>query len=156
LKVGQRHTTSRLDGVVLQDLRLYDRTLSAAEVNRLAKGTRGAWLLGKPAKSRSEAEKNELFDWWLASLDTTYQGLTKKVAGLQQEEAPMKSRGTIAHVMQEKPGEATAFVLYRGDYDKRRDQVKADTPKSLPPMSKELPRNRVGFAQWLLRPENPL
>jgi hypothetical protein len=156
LKVGQRHTTSRLDGVVLQDLRLYDRTLSATEVARLAKGTRGAWLLGKPAKSRSEAEKNELFDWWLASLDTTYQGLTKKVADLQQEEATVKSRGTIAHVMQEKPGEATAFVLYRGDYDKRRDPVKADTPKSLPPMSKDLPRNRLGFAQWLLRPENPL
>jgi hypothetical protein len=156
LKVGQRNTTSRIDGVVLQDLRLYDRTLSAPEVDGLAKGTRGAWLLGKPAKSRSEAEKNELFDWWLTSLDTTYQGLTKKVADLQQEEATMKTRGTIAHVMQEKPGEPIAYVLSRGDYDKRRDKVKADTPKSLPPMAKDLPRNRLGFAQWLLRPENPL
>jgi hypothetical protein len=156
LKVGQRHTTSRLDGVVLQDLRLYDRPLSAAEVGRLAKGTRGAWLLSKPAKQRSEAEKNELFDWWLASLDTTYQGLTKKVADLQREEATLKSRGTVAHIMQEKPDQPIAYVLYRGDYDKRRDKVKADTPKSLPPMPADLPRNRLGFAQWLLRPENPL
>jgi cytochrome c553 len=156
LKIGQRHTSSRLDGVVLQDLRLYDRTLPAAEVDRLVKGTRSAWLLGKPAKSRSDAEKKELFDGWLTSQDTAYQELAKKVGALQSEESALKSRGTIAHVMQEKPGEATAFVLYRGEYDKRRDPVKADTPKSLPPMAKELPRNRLGFAQWLLRPENPL
>jgi hypothetical protein len=156
LKVGQRHTSSRLDGVVLQDMRLYDRTLSAPEVDRLVKGTRAAWLLSKPANKRSDAEKNELFDGWLTSQDTAYQGLVKKVADLQREESAFKSRGTIAHVMQEKPGEAMAYVLYRGEYDKRRDAVKADTPKSLPPMSADLPRNRLGFAQWLLRPENPL
>jgi mono/diheme cytochrome c family protein len=156
LKIGQRHSTSRIDGLVLQDLRLYDRTLSGPEVERLVKSTRGTWLMNKPAKQRSAAETNELFDWWLATSDTTYQNLAKKLSDLQQEESVLKSRGTIAHVMQEKPGEPMAYVLYRGEYDKRRDPVKADTPKSLPPMPKELPRNRLGFAQWLLRPENPL
>ena len=68
----------------------------------------------------------------------------------------MKARGTIAHVMQEKPSEPMAYVLYRGEYDKRRDPVKAGTPKALPPMPADLPRNRLGFAQWLLRPEHPL
>jgi hypothetical protein len=155
-KVGQRSSTSRIDGLVLQDMRLYGRTLSSQEVERLVKGTRGAWLLRKPAKARSAAETNELFDWWLATLDTSYQRLTKKASDLQQEESALRSRGTIAHVMQEKPSEPTAFVLYRGDYDKRRDAVKAATPQFLPPMLKELPRNRLGFAQWLLRPENPL
>jgi hypothetical protein len=156
LKIGQRHTTARIDGLVLQDLRLYGRTLSGQEVELLAKGTRSAWLLKKPAKQRSDAETNELFDGWLATGDTIYQGLTKKLSDMQREQSALKSRGTIAHVMQEKPGEPTAFVLYRGEYDKRRNAVKADTPKSLPPLPKELPRNRLGFAQWLLRPENPL
>ncbi|MGH7169077.1 MAG: DUF1553 domain-containing protein, partial [Gemmataceae bacterium] len=156
LKIGQRHSTSRIDGLVLQDMRLYGRTLSGLEVEQLVKGSRAAWLLNKPAKKRSAAETKELFDWWLASRDTTYQNLTKKASDLQREESALKSRGTIAHVMQEKPGEAMAYVLHRGDYDKRRDPVKAATPKSLPPMPKELPRNRLGFARWLLRPENPL
>jgi hypothetical protein len=156
LKIAQRHTSSRIDGIILQDLRIYGRTLAAAEVDRLVKGTRGTWLLSKPAKDRSDAEKKELYDWWLTALDTSYQGLTKKVSDLQQEESALKSRGTIAHVMQEKSEKPIAYVLYRGDYDKRRDKVDADTPKSLPPMPKELPRNRLGFAQWVLRPENPL
>jgi hypothetical protein len=155
-KIGQRNTSSRLDGLVLQDVRIYSRTLSGDEVQRLAKGTRGDWLLHKPAKQRSAAETKELFDGWLTTHDTTYQGLTKKLSELQGEESALKSRGTIAHVMQEKPMEPIAYVLYRGDYDKRRDKVKADTPKSLPPLPKDLPRNRLGFAQWLLRPENPL
>jgi hypothetical protein len=37
-----------------------------------------------------------------------------------------------------------AFILFRGEYDKRRDPVKADTPKSMPPMPNDLPRNRLG------------
>ncbi|MHB1421768.1 MAG: DUF1553 domain-containing protein [Gemmataceae bacterium] len=156
LKIGQRHTTSRIDGLVLQDLRLYGRTLSSQEVEHLVTGTRGAWLLKKPAGQRSAAETKELFEGWLATQDAKYQSLTKKLSALQREESVLKSRGTIAHVMQEKEGEAMAYVLYRGEYDKRRDPVKAETPKSLPPMPKELPRNRLGFAQWLLRPENPL
>jgi hypothetical protein len=49
-----------------------------------------------------------------------------------------------------------AYVLFRGEYDKRRDPVKPVTPKALPPMPDDLPRNRLGLAQWLLRPEHPL
>ena len=58
--------------------------------------------------------------------------------------------------MQEKTEEAMAYVLFRGEYDKRRDEVKPATPDVLPPMPDDLPRNRLGFAQWLLRPEHPL
>lgn len=68
----------------------------------------------------------------------------------------IKKRSAIAHVMSEKSEEAMAYVLFRGEYDRRRDRVLAGTPKILPPMPEELPRNRLGFAQWLLRPEHPL
>ncbi len=49
-----------------------------------------------------------------------------------------------------------AYLLHRGEYDKRRDPVKPDTPDALPPMPADLPRNRLGLAQWLMRPEHPL
>jgi Protein of unknown function (DUF1553)/Protein of unknown function (DUF1549)/Concanavalin A-like lectin/glucanases superfamily/Planctomycete cytochrome C len=157
LKVAQRHTASCLDGIVLQDMRLYGRTLTAQEVDRLVGGTRVAWLLSKLSTQRSQLEKNELFDgWWLLSRNTIYQGLSKKVGELEREESAIKAHGTVAHVMQERKDEPTAHVLFRGEYDKRRDRVKASTPKALPPMPADLPRNRLGFARWLLRPENPL
>jgi hypothetical protein len=154
MKLAQRHTQSRMDGVLMQDLRLYGRLLSGLEVEKLARGTRAAWLVS--AGKRTAAETNELFDWWLPTLDQTYAALAKKLDGLRQEETAIRSRGTVAHVMQERPQEPMAYVLFRGDYDKRRDPVKPATPKALPPMPPELPHNRLGLAQWLVRPEHPL
>ncbi len=58
--------------------------------------------------------------------------------------------------MQEKGQMPMAYVLFRGDYDKRRDPVQPDTPKALPPFPAGFPRNRLGFARWLLLPEQPL
>ena len=58
--------------------------------------------------------------------------------------------------MSEKKDEPLAYILFRGEYDKRRDQVKAATPSALPPMRDDLPKNRLGLAQWILRPDNPL
>lgn len=156
LKIAQRHTGSRINDLAIQDVRIYGRALSAAEVQKLARSTRALWLLGKPAAERSEAEQNELFAWWLAELDKPTQEFSAKIASLEQEQAGIKARGTIAHVMQERGEAAMAYVLFRGEYDKRRDQVHPQTPAALPPMPPELPKNRLGLAQWLLRPEHPL
>ncbi len=156
LKFAQRHSTSRIDGLEIQDLRIYGRTLSAEEVERLMRTPRAAWLATRPAAQRTDAEKNELFDWWLPTMDPAYKDLSKRLSDLQTEEAAIKSRGETAYVMQEKPEPPTAYVLYRGDYDKRRDRVTPATPAALPPMPPDLPRNRLGFAEWLMRPENPL
>jgi hypothetical protein len=155
LKFAQRHTTSRIDGLRVQDVRIYAKALSGPEVGRVAKTPRAAYLATAPGK-RTPAEQNELFDWWLVGMDSGYQGLAERLGRLTAEEAAIRARGTVAHVTVERPGEPTAFVLFRGDYDKRREQVKAATPKALPPMPASLPRNRLGFAQWLLLPEHPL
>ncbi len=152
LKVAQRHAGSRLNDVSIQDLRLYGRALPQAEAMQLVQASRAAWLAAKPADQRSEAEKNELFDWWLGAIDQPSKDLAGQIAALEQEQAGIKSRGAVAHVMQERDAAPAAYVLFRGEYDKRRDQVGADTPDALPPMPADLPKNRLGLAQWLLRP----
>ena len=82
--------------------------------------------------------------------------MTAAKSELQATEAAIKTRATIAFVAQEKKDDAMAFVLFRGEYDKRRDQVKPGTPQLLPPFPADVPRNRLGLAEWLLRPEHPL
>ncbi len=47
-------------------------------------------------------------------------------------------------------------VLLRGNYEMPGDEVKPATPASLPPMAPDAPHNRLGLAQWLVSPENPL
>jgi hypothetical protein len=155
-KVGQRHASERVKDVSLQDLRVYSKTLSGPQVQQLAKSSKAADFLAKPADKRTPAERAELFDWWLVSLDDAYRALNEKIGAIQQEEVTLKSRGTTAYVMNERTSEPTAFILYRGEYDKRRDQVKALTPGVLPAMPGDFPKNRLGFAKWLLQPDHPL
>jgi hypothetical protein len=156
LSVAQRHTGQGVDGVLIQDLRIYGRALPALEVDQLVKGTRAAWLAARPVGQRTWAERDELFAWWLPAHDQPYRALAAQLMALQQEAAAIKSRGTIAHVMQERNGQAMAYVLFRGEYEKRRDAVQPGTPQFLPPMPPDLPKNRIGFARWLLRPDQPL
>ncbi len=156
LKLAQRNSGSRLDDLSIQDLRIYGRALSAAELGQLSNATRAAYLVAKPAEGRTPSELDELFGWWLEAIDPVYQQLRGQKAALAAVEAEIKSRATIAHVSQEKNEEAMAYVLFRGEYDKRRDQVKPDTPQFLPPFAADLPRNRLGLARWLLSAEHPL
>ena len=59
-------------------------------------------------------------------------------------------------VMRELPRPKKAYVLTRGEYDKRGEEVGPQTPAVLPPFPKGAPRNRLGYAQWLTASEHPL
>jgi hypothetical protein len=76
--------------------------------------------------------------------------------GLAKQEGELRTRGTIAYVMQERPTPPEAYILNRGEYDKRKERVTPATPKSLPPIPAGQPVNRITFAKWLLSPDNPL
>lgn len=155
-KLGQRHTSEPLSGAALQDLRLYQRALRPAEVEALARLSRFSAILAKTPGKRTDEERNELYDWWLGARDERFQTLTQRIAELERERQAVEDRGTIAHVMQEADDKATAYVLFRGEYDERRDEVTADTPDVLPPFPEDFPRNRLGFAKWLVQPGHPL
>ncbi|HTN76117.1 MAG TPA: DUF1553 domain-containing protein [Pirellulaceae bacterium] len=154
-KIGQRNTADPLNGA-LQDLRIYKRALAAGEVEALAKLSRFQAILAKPAAERKPEEQNELYGWWLQKFDDEFQKRTQTLAKLEQDQNEIRARGATAYVMQERNEMAGAFILNRGEYDQRRDAVQPATPAFLPPMPDDLPRNRLGFAQWLLRPEHPL
>lgn len=154
--LGKRHTTSATNGVRVQDVRIYSRVVSKPEIDALRTNSRMAYLAAKHTP-RTDAEQAELYDWYLLNHNTEYGQVTTQLASAQSKLAQAIARGTIAHVMQEKmdtqPG---AFILFRGEYDKRRDPVGATTPAFLPPMASDLPKNRLGLAKWILSPENPL
>jgi cytochrome c553 len=156
LKLGQRHTSERLSQMLLQDLRLYSRGLAPQEAEQLARIDQLEDVLAKPATERTDEDKTKVFEWYLATLDGPSKELDAKLKGLAQEEVQIKARGTIAHVMNERTEAAAAFILYRGEYDKRRDPVKAATPGVFPPMAEGLPHNRLGLAQWLLAADHPM
>ena len=102
------------------------------------------------------AETDEMFPFWLTMFDSQYVEYTKAGEKLTAESEAIRKRGSVAHVMNERATPPEAYLLFRGEYDQRRDKLSADIPKAFPPMSANLPRNRLGFARWLVSPEQPL
>jgi len=152
--VGQRSQGAGAEGIAIQDVRLFNKVLPAQTVMAMASYSRIKSIAAKA--SMSDKETDELYSWWLTNMDTSYRQALSRVTALEEEEAFIKSRGTTTFVASEKATAPEAYVLHRGEYDKRREKVSPETPASLPPMPANAPKNRLGLAQWILMPENPL
>ena len=63
---------------------------------------------------------------------------------------------TTTLVMQEREEPRGAYVLARGEYQNREEQVYPQTPSILSAMPENAAPNRLGFAKWLLSSEHPL
>lgn len=61
-------------------------------------------------------------------------------------------------IMRELPEERRreSYIMVKGSFLNKGDVVEAATPEFLHPMPEEAPDNRLGVAQWLTSPENPL
>jgi hypothetical protein len=156
-KIGQRHHGQRVtNSIALADLRVYDRQLTGIDAQLLAGSQKSADILAKAAEKRTAKETDELFTWWLVNFDAEYNRLAAAQRKLQEEEVAIHGRGTIAHISTEKKTAPEAYILFRGEYTQRRDKVGADTPMILPKFESGFPRNRLGFAKWLLGADHPL
>ncbi len=112
-------------------------------------------ILNKQQPDRSEAENKKVTEFQ-QSVHPDHKLLSEGVAALSKQIEEADKKVPTALVMEELPTPRETRVLIRGAYDKPGDVVTAATPASLPAMSPEQPRNRLGLARWLVAPENPL
>ncbi|HEY6291736.1 MAG TPA: DUF1553 domain-containing protein [Terriglobia bacterium] len=59
-------------------------------------------------------------------------------------------------VMAEMKKPRDTFILGRGQYDNPQEKVTPGVPSFLPPLPAGAPANRLGLAQWIVDPQNPL
>ena len=155
LTIGSRTGGSEAHAVGVTGISIYDRVLTDAEIDGRSRIDALEKIVALPAAERPAAAA-DLYDWWLGSFDEPYQQAVATRDGLEREKQAILARGTVAHVMNEKEGAAMAYDLDRGEYDKRLDQLTADTPDLMPAFPESFPRNRLGLAKWLMLPEHPL
>ena len=159
LRLGGRDRGDIAANVGLSDLRIYSGVLPSPQNYVLAILNRLQFMMQTIAihgQSPTVPQREELFEYYLANEDAQYRAALDHKYNLAGEVQKIEAAGTVAHVMQEQAQPAIAFVLNRGEYDQRRDEVLAITPTVLPAMDKDLPKNRLGLARWLVAPENPL
>jgi hypothetical protein len=155
MRIGQRSDAQVFDGGSVQDARLYSRKLDATEVKKIASiGPLRAMLA---SIKRTPQQQSALYDHYLSTRDDKYVALSKTYDDLDNERKTIKDRSPVTHIQEEVKGtKPMAFILMRGAYDKKGDQVEANAPAFLNPLPKGAPQNRLGLAQWLVDPANPL
>ena len=157
LRIGQRSQTAVLGGGSVQDVRLYDRKLSVTEVRTIAKVAPLQAIFATAQADRTKEQNQTLLNYYLNNNDQQYPKLQKILGDLEKEKAAIETRSPVTHVQVEKQGsDAMAYILMRGEYDKKGEQVSAATPASLHPFADDLPNNRMGLAKWIVDPANPL
>ncbi len=109
-------------------------------------------IAGKEQNQRSKVEQKQLRDYFLTQHDPK-QALKQQIAAVEKQIA---AAVPATMIMQDLAKPRKTFLLDRGQYNEPRDQVSADVPSIFPAMSKTAPKNRLGFAKWLVDPRHPL
>ena len=138
----------------IDDIQIFDVALTPVEVS-----CRTALPMADQADSPSRPRTIEVASWKSHTLNrdnAEYQKLQKQLRVLRQKRLAVIDAVPEIMVMEEMPEPRTTHVLKRGQYDSPQDPVSPGTPDSILPFTKELPANRLGLAQWLLHPDNPL
>jgi hypothetical protein len=89
--------------------------------------------------------------------DASYQSYSAQLRTVDAERDLIARRSPVTFVMEERTDQTPfSYVLYRGMYDQPRDKVEPAVPGILPQLKPDMPRNRLGLAQWLVSAENPV
>lgn len=111
-------------------------------------------LMLEPAK-RSLQQVAELQKYFLANVDSPVKQAEVLVAKAKKDLADTQALVPTVMVMREGPVRE-AFILQRGEYEKRGDKVVAGLPAALPPLPAGAEMNRLGLARWIVDRANPL
>jgi hypothetical protein len=114
-----------------------------------------AVILRTPAADRSEKDAKSLAQYFLTH-PVEHRKVSEAIATLDAERRTAENKIPSTMVMSEMAQPRDMFVLVRGAYDHPGDKVTPGTPGFLPPLLADAPPNRLGLAQWLVDPGNPL
>lgn len=109
---------------------------------------------------RSPEQQKQIRDYFVEKVwgktRPVFDPLLQQVAVLEKKRADADGAIPITMVSAEMAERRDAYLLIRGQYDKKGDKVTPGVPAALPPLPKDATADRLGFARWLVDPSHPL
>ena len=147
---------NRFHGLI-QDVRVFRAAIAPDEAAVLAEERSIAQVAATPAGERTPAQVNKLRWCFLDRYaPAKMHDLYARTMELRDERKGDYETFPTVMVMKESPVRRDTNVLIRGAYDRPGDKVSPGLPAILPGLPDGSPNNRLGFAQWLVSPSNPL
>jgi hypothetical protein len=141
----------------LDDVNTWLRVLAPEEVESLAAGSSLQQIAAKPAAQRTAAETRQIRWHFLENhAPENVRQHWAKLQALRAEREHRERTFPTSMIMAESAVPKETHLLQRGQYDKPGETVQPGVPALLPPLPAGAPNNRLGFAQWVIDPGNPL
>lgn len=133
---------SSFQGGAIDEFRQYKRVLTLPEIQTLAK---------------QKVTEESWFEHYVFNQDKTHASLRDSLKHTLQKRIALLDTVQQLMVMGDLPDSIRpTYVLNRGVYDDRGEEVFAQTPESIMGFADDLPKNRLGLAQWFFAKDNPL
>jgi hypothetical protein len=157
LRVGAGAGPPRRFRGLIDGIHIYGRVLGEQDIAALALGETIDSIARKPETERSAIEKTALRSHFLANAaPQEIRQAWEKLTALRLESEQLDRTFPSVMVMAENPVRKQTHLLIRGAYDKPGETVEPGVPSALPPLPDAAENNRLGFAKWVVSPENPL
>lgn len=140
----------------IDDIRIYDRKLTQAEVARVYGKDPLADALAAPQSQRSPEQRAMIAEYYLHHFDEQYQDYLAGLFDLRSRHLQLMKDVKEVMVMKEMEKPRKTFLLARGVWDAPLEQVYPGTPDDVMQFPDDLPKNRLGLARWLTDQKNPL
>lgn len=132
----------------MDELVVYARELTSPEVALLVRTVGGTTPL--PSFTTSE-----ITAYYAANVSPVYQKQAAALQALRTRRNRLVEDIPEIMVMDERKTRRPTYLLKRGAYDAHGPEVQPNAPARVLPFT-NFPKNRLGLAQWLLHPGNPL
>lgn len=151
-KIGSSHKLKAFDGGGFDDLKIFDKELTALEVayqndpnffNQLSAGD-------------LSTERQLFKDYFFKNIEPTNKALNDEYINLRKKLTETIDPIPELMIMGDMKSPRPTYVLNRGVYDDIGEEVFPNTPEVILEFDEELPKNRLGLSQWLFDSRNPL
>ncbi|NQV23160.1 MAG: DUF1553 domain-containing protein [Rhodopirellula sp.] len=153
ITIGERFRDRGFTNGLVDEFKVFDRQLTLLEIAQLGDDK---ILTDALNNSATIPGSQRLYDYYLATVDTDYRAQLSVLREKREAHSKVVDAFPEIMVMREELTRRDTFLLKRGAYDARDVAVIPETPAALSTLPDGLPRNRLGLAKWLTRPEHPL
>ncbi len=172
IALGERFRDRGFKGGAIDEFIVYGRQLTALETlaifdleqatNKLHQSLNNSSVDGdaktdtRTASNTANDSTSELLAYFMATSSDEWKEQLEQVKKARSELMTFADSIKEIMVMRELEQPKKSYILARGEYNQRRDEVPAGVPEWLLPFPKDAPRNRLGVARWLTDPRHPL
>lgn len=156
LRIGRRDDGLGYYGLV-DELRIVSHTVSPPEVASWSRSERLRGILETSAAERTAADSEVLLNDFIDHIaEPAVRNARDAFCQAQTTERELQTSFPTALVMDDLSPPRMTRILERGQYDKPGEEVEPGVPTALSSWPDGAPRNRLGFARWLMTRDNPL